>query len=133
MPEYAGRKKSKRTNTNKEKRQKKLEAKMAKKTTVNVEADDADDEEDTRKGSRVRQTIQKPTTPSRANIQTIYETLTNAKNKNTITAEEYKEFNDVFQEFKRVKGKKKSKHTAKAKSIYSKLYPILKKKYDDMK
>ena len=28
---------------------------------------------------------------------------------------------------------KKSKHTAKAKSIYSKLYPILKKKYDDMK
>ena len=73
---------------------------------MNVEADDADDEEDTRKGSRVRQTIQKPTTPSRANIQTIYETLTNAKNKNTITAEKYKKINDFFQEFKRAKGKK---------------------------
>ena len=131
MPEETNRKKSKRTNKNKEKMQKRLEAKMAKET-VNISGDDADDE-DTRKGSRVRQTIQKPTIPSRANIQTIYETLTNAKNKNTITAEEYKEFNDVFQEFKRAKGKEKSKQTTKAKSIYSKLYPKLKKKYDDMK
>ena len=118
MPEETNRKKSKRTNKNKEKMQKRLEAKMAKET-VNISGDDADDE-DTRKGSRVRQTIQKPTIPSRANIQTIYETLTNAKNKNTITAEEYKEFNDVFQEFKRAKGKEKSKQTTKAKSIYSK-------------
>ena len=102
------------------------------KETVNVEADDADDE-DTRKGSRVRKTIEKPTIPSKANIQTIYEALTNAKNKNVITAEEYKEFNDVFQEFRKAKGKEKSMQTSKAKSIYSKLYPKLKKKFNDMK
>ena len=132
IPETTNRKKSKRTNKNKEKIQKRLEAKMAKEASINIESDDADDE-DTRKGSRVRQTIQKPTIPSKANIQTIYEALTNAKNKNVITAEEYKEFNDVFLEFKRVKGKEKSKHTAKAKTIYKKLYPQLKKKYDDMK
>ena len=124
------RKKSKRTNKNKEKIQKRLEAQMAKEATVNIESDDADDE-DTRKGSRVKQSIQKPTIPSRANIQTIYETLTNAKNKNTITPEEYKEFHDVFVEFRRAKGKEKSKHTAKAKSIYSKLYPKLKKSYQN--
>jgi hypothetical protein len=125
------RKKSKRTNPNKAKIQKRLDAKMAKET-VNVEADDADDE-DTRKGSRVRKTIEKPTIPSKANIQTIYEALTNAKNKNVITAEEYKEFNDVFQEFRKAKGKEKSMQTSKAKSIYSKLYPKLKKKFNDMK
>ena len=89
IPETTSRKKSKRTNKNKEKIQKRLEAKMARET-VNIESDDADDE-DTRKGSRVRQTIEKPKTPSQArNIQVIYETLTNAKNKNIITAEEYK-------------------------------------------
>ena len=91
------------------------------KETVNIEADDADDEvEDTRKGSRVRRTIEKPKIPSKANIQIIYEELTNAKNKKTITAEEYKEFNDVFTEFKKVKGKEKSKQTNKAKDIYKK-------------
>ena len=133
IPEETNRKKSKRVNKNKEKQQKRLEAKMAK-ATVNIEGEDADDEvEDTRKGSRVRRTIQKPTIPSKANIQTIYETLTNAKNKKIITAEEYKEFNDVFTEFKKVKGKEKSKQTAQAKTIYKKLYPQLKKKYDEMK
>ena len=103
---------------------------MTKETT---KVEDDDDDEDTRKGSRVRKTIEKPKTPSKANITIIYETLTNAKNKNIITAEEYKEFNDVFQEFKRAKGKEKTKHATKAKSIYSKLYPKLKKSYNDMK
>ena len=88
IPEETNRKKSKRTNKNKEKIQKRLEAKMAKET-VNISGDDADDEiEDTRKGSRVRRTIEKPKIPSKANIQIIYEELTNAKNKKTITAEE---------------------------------------------
>ena len=131
IPEETNRKKSKRTNKNKEKIQKRLEARMAKET-VNIEGEDADDEvEDTRKGSRVRRTIEKPKIPSKANIQIIYEELTNAKNKKTITAEEYKEFNDVFTEFKKVKGKEKSKQTAKAKDIYRKLYPKLKKNYDE--
>ena len=123
------RKKSKRINKNKEKVQRRLEAKIAKEATVNVEADDADDE-DTRKGSRVRKTIEKPKPPSRANMTIIYETLTNAKNKNIITAEEYNEFDVIFQQFKKAKGKDKSAQTTRAKSIYSKLYPKLKKKYD---
>ena len=131
IPEETNGKKSKRINKNKEKIQKRLETKMTKEAT-NIDDDD-DDEEDTRKGSRVRKTIEKPKAPSKANITIIYETLTNAKNKNIITSEEYKEFNDVFQEFKRAKGKEKSKHTAKAKSIYAHLYPKLKKSYDDMK
>jgi|Cyp1metagenome_2_1107374.scaffolds.fasta_scaffold15161_12 hypothetical protein len=126
------RKKSKRINKNKEKVQRRLEAKIAKEATVNVEADDADDE-DTRKGSRVRKTIEKPKPPSRANMTIIYETLTNAKNKNIITAEEYNEFDVIFQQFKKAKGKDKSAQTTRAKSIYSKLYPKLKKKYDSEK
>ena len=132
IPEETNRKKSKRTNKNKEKIQKRLEAKMAKEATVNVDAEDADDE-DVRKGSRVKKSIEKPKIPSKANIQIIFEELTNAKNKNTITAEEYKEFSEVFQEFRKAKGKEKSKQTAKAKDIYKKLYPKLKKKYDEMK
>ena len=116
IPEETGRK-AKRINKNKEKQQKRLEAKMAKET-VNIEGEDADDEvEDTRKGSRVKKSIEKPKIPSKANIQIIFEELTNAKNKNTITAEEYKEFNEVFQEFRKAKGKEKSKQTAKAKDI----------------
>ena len=125
---------AKRINKNKEKIQKRLEAKMTKEA-VNVENDSADDEaeEITRKGSRVKKSIEKPKIPSKANIQIIFEELTNAKNKNTITAEEYKEFSEVFQEFRTAKGKEKSKHTNKAKEIYKKLYPKLKKKYDEMK
>ena len=86
-PEEERPKRAKRVNKNKEKQQRRLEARMTKET-VNIEGDDADDEvEDTRKGSRVRRTIQKPTIPSKANIQTIYEALTNTKNKNIVTAE----------------------------------------------
>ena len=134
IPETTSRKKSKRTNKNKEKIQKRLEAKMAKEA-VNVENDSADDEvEETRrrKGSRVKQTIQKPKRPSEANnITIISETLKTARNRNVITAEEYKEFDEIFQEFLSVKGKaEKSKRTSKAKVIYKNLYPKLKKNYD---
>ena len=78
IPEETNRKKSKRTNKNKEKIQRRLEARMAKET-VNVENDSADDEAEEatrRKGSRVKQTIQKPKRPSEANnITIISETL----------------------------------------------------------
>ena len=52
IPETTSRKKSKRTNKNKEKIQKRLEAKMAKEATVNIEAEDADDEEEHKKGKQ---------------------------------------------------------------------------------
>ena len=124
------RKKSKKTNKNKEKIQKRLEAKMAK---VSVEPDEEDEVEEPpmRKGSRVRQTIQKPVIPSKVGIQKIFEEYTNAKNKNIITKEEFKDFDDIFQEFKSAKGKEKTKHTNKAKDLYKRiLYPKLQKKYD---
>ena len=125
------RKKSKRTNKNKEKIQKRLEAQMAKEATVNIESDDADDE-DTRKGSRVRSTIQKPIIPSKVGIQPMYEAFNNARNKNIITKEEFEEFNDIFKEYRKAKGKDKSKYTRQARELYrNKLYNKLKKKYDD--
>ena len=105
-----------------------MEAKINK---INIEEDDEDEPEDTRKGSRVRRTIEKPKIPSKANMTIIFEALENAKNKNIITAEEYKEFSEVFQEFRKTKGKERSRQTYKAKEIYKKLYPKLKKKYDD--
>ena len=81
---------------------------MAKEAT-NTQGEDADDEvEDTRKGSKARQTIQKPTIPSKANIQRIYETFTNAKNKNTVQQKNLKKLiisYHIFQEFRRAKGK----------------------------
>ena len=125
------RKKSKRINKNKEKIQKRLEAKMAKEATVNIDGEDADDE-DTRKGSRVRSTIQKPIIPSKVGIQPMYEAFNNARNKNIITKEEFEEFNDIFKEYRKAKGKDKSKYTKQARELYrNKLYNKLKKKYDD--
>ena len=144
IPEETKRKKSKRTNKNKEKIQRRLEAKMAKET-VNVEndasqeardardsADDEAEEATRRKGSRVKRTIQKPKRPSEANnITIISETLKTARNRNIITAEEYKEFDEIFQECLSAKGKaEKSKRTNRAKVIYKNLYPKLKKNYD---
>ena len=133
IPEETDRK-AKRLNKNKEKQQRRLEARMTKET-VNVENDSADDEAEEatrRKGSRVKQTIQKPKRPSEANnITIISETLKTARNRNVITAEEYKEFDEIFKEFLSVKGKaEKSKRTNKAKVIYKNLYPKLKKNYD---
>ena len=125
------RKKSKRINKNKEKIQKRLEAKMANEATVNIDGEDADDE-DTRKGSRVRSTIQKPITPSKVGIQPMYEAFNNARNKNIITKEEFEEFNDIFKEYRKAKGKEKSKYTKQARELYrNKLYNKLKNKYDD--
>ena len=125
------RKKSKRINKNKEKIQKRLEAKMAKEATVNIDGEDADDE-DTRKGSRVRSTIQKPIIPSKVGIQPMYEAFNNARNKNITTKEEFEEFNEIFKAYRKAKGKEKSKYTKHARELYrNKLYNKLKKSYDE--
>ena len=125
------RKKSKRINKNKEKIQKRLEAKMAKEATVNIDGEDADDE-DTRKGSRVRSTIQKPIIPSKVGIQPMYEAFNNARNKNITTKEEFEEFNEIFKAYRKAKGKEKSKYTKQARELYrNKLYNKLKKSYDE--
>ena len=101
------------------------------KEAVNISGEDTDDEaEETtrRKGSRVKQTIQKPKRPSEANnITLIFEALKTARNRNVITAEEFKEFNDIFQPFLKAKGNEKPKLFEKAKSVYKKLYIYISK------
>ena len=125
-PEETGRR-AKRTNKNKEKQQKRLETRMAR----NAETVSADDElqktKPAKKGS-VRRTIHKPITPSNIGIQKLYEEFTNARNKNMITADDFKEFDEEFQKWKQTKGKDKSRHRLKAKHLYkNNLYPKLKK------
>ena len=109
-----------------------LEAKIEK---AKAEASNADDEEETpkpRKGSRVRSTIQKPIIPSKVGIQPMYEAFNNARNKNIITKEEFEEFNEIFKEYRKAKGKEKSKYTKQARELYrNKLYNKLKKSYDE--
>ena len=62
----------------------------------------------------------------------MYEEFNNAKNKNIITAEEFKEFNEIFKDFRKAKGAEKKQYTNQAKDLYKrKLYNKLKKKYDE--
>ena len=62
----------------------------------------------------------------------MYEEFNNAKNKNIITAEEFKEFNELFTESRKAKGAEKKQYTNQARELYkSKLYNRLKKKYDE--
>ena len=58
----------------------------------------------------------------------MYEAFNNARNKNIITKEEFEEFNDIFKEYRKAKGKDKSKYTRQARELYrNKLYNKLKK------
>ena len=129
MPEYTGRKKP---NRNKEKQRMILESKMEKAKAETSNADDEEEEPKPRKGSRVRSTIQKPIIPSKVGIQPMYEAFNNAPNKNIITKEEFEEFNEIFKEYRKAKGKDTSKYTKQARELYrKKLYHKLKKNYED--
>ena len=108
----------KRKNRNKEKQRLRLEARLEKehqqkedakavaeglKETSNPEPASSStakakkgEEPKERKGSKVRTTIHKPIIPSKVGIQKMYEEFSNAKNKHIITAEEFKEFNEIF-------------------------------------
>jgi hypothetical protein len=62
----------------------------------------------------------------------MYEAFNNALNKNIITKEEFEEFNEIFKEYRKAKGKDKSKYTKQARELYrKKLYHKLKKNYED--
>ena len=68
-----------------------------------ITAHDADDEgepEETNKKQR------KPSIPSKIGIQKLYEEFTNAKNKDIISDAEFKEFNNIFMEYRHAKRKK---------------------------
>ena len=62
----------------------------------------------------------------------MYEEFNNAKHKNIISDEEFSKFDEIFKEFKKVKGSEKSKQTSKAKELYKRmLYPRLKEIYNN--
>ena len=63
----------------------------------------------------------------------MYEAFNNALNKNIITKEEFEEFNEIFKEYRKAKGKDKSKYTKQARELYrKKLYHKLKNYEDDV-
>ena len=77
-------------------------------------ADDEGEPEETNKKQR------KPSIPSKIGIQKLYEEFTNAKNKDIISDAEFKEFNNIFMEYRHAK-RKKTKYTNKAKELYKKV------------
>ena len=123
---------AKRTNKTKEKQQMRLEANLKK-----AEAEEAENEskpEPIKKGRGVKKDKMKrePLEPKTIPIQELRNEFVDAMNKKMITTEEYNEFQDIFNEWKKARGNAKTKHRNKARLHYGKvLYNKLKKKYDD--
>ena len=123
---------AKRTNKTKEKQQMRLEASLKK-----AEAEEAENEskpEPIKKGRGVKKDKMKrePLEPKTIPIQELRNEFVDAMNKKMITTEEYNEFQDIFNEWKKARGNAKTKHRNKARLHYGKvLYNKLKKKYDD--
>lgn len=123
---------AKRTNKTKEKQQMRLEASLKK-----AEAEEAENEskpEPIKKGRGVKKDKMKrePLEPKSIPIQELRNEFVDALNKKMITTEEYNEFQDIFNEWKKARGNGKTKHRNKARLHYGKvLYSKLKMKYDD--
>ena len=123
---------AKRTHKTKEKQQMRLEASLKK-----AEAEEAENEskpEPIKKGRGVKKDKMKrePLEPKTIPIQELRNEFVDAMNKKMITTEEYNEFQDIFNEWKKARGNAKTKHRNKARLHYGKvLYNKLKKKYDD--
>lgn len=82
-----------------------------------IEADDEAEPEQVNNRNQRRE----PTKPYKMGIQKLYEEFTNAKNKDIISDAEFKEFNTIFMEYRKAKGKEKSKYTAQAKDLYKRV------------
>ena len=104
----------------------KARKKRNKKREEALPANDADDEAEPEQTNKKQR---KPLIPSKMGIQRLYEEFTNAKNKDIISDAEFKEFNTIFMEYRKAKGKEKSKYTAQAKDLYKR---VLYKKLLDM-
>ena len=123
---------AKRTNKTKEKQQMRLEASLKK-----AEAEEAENDtkpEPIKKGRGVKKdkTKREPLEPKTIPIQELRNEFVDAMNKKMITTEEYNEFQDIFNEWKKARGNAKTKHRNKARLHYGKvLYNKLKKKYED--
>ena len=124
---------AKRTNKTKEKQQMRLEASL-KKAEAEAEAENESKPEPTKKGRGVKKDKMKrePLEPKSIPIQELRNEFVDALNKKMITNDEYNEFQDIFNEWKKARGNAKTKHRNKARLHYGKvLYNKLKKKYED--
>ena len=122
---------AKRTNKTKEKQQMRLEASLKK---AEEEAENESKPEPLKKGRGVKKDKMKrePLEPKTIPIQELRNEFVDAMNKKMITSEEYNEFQDIFNEWKKARGNAKTKHRNKARLHYGKvLYNKLKKKYED--
>ena len=124
---------AKRTNKTREKQQMRLEASL-KKAEAEAEAEEETKPEPTKKGRGIKKDKMKrePLEPKTIPIQELRNEFVDALNKKMITTEEYNEFQDIFNEWKKARGNGKTKHRNKARLHYGKvLYNKLKKKYED--
>ena len=102
-----------------------------------AEAEEAENEskpEPIKKGRGVKKDKMKrePLEPKSIPIQELRNEFVDALNKKMITTEEYNEFQDIFNEWKKARGNGKTKHRNKARLHYGKvLYSKLQMKYDD--
>ena len=125
---------AKRTNKTREKQQMRLEASL-KKAEEEAENETKPTEPDTKKkgrGIKKDKLKREPLEPKSIPIQELRNEFVDAINKKMITIEEYNDFQDIFNEWKKARGNAKTKHRNKARLHYGKvLYNKLKKKYED--
>ena len=122
---------AKRTNKNREKQQMRLETSLKK---AEAEAENETKPEPTKKGRGIKKDKMKrePLEPKNIPMQELRNEFTNAHNKKMITNEEFNEFQEIFNEWKKAKSNAKTKPRNSARLLYGKiLYNKLKKKYED--
>lgn len=134
IPEEA--RKTKRVNKNKEKQRLRLEAKMEKdkkkKEEEEEEAEPVNVKE--RKGSKVRKTIQKAVIPSKIGIQVLREEFENAHNKKLIDLMTYRNYEALFNEWRKAKKTEKANKLKELRDMYqNELYKKIKNRdMDDL-
>ena len=122
---------AKRTNKNREKQQMRLETSLKK---AEAETENETKPEPTKKGRGIKKDKMKrePLEPKNIPMQELRNEFTNAHNKKMITNEEFNEFQEIFNEWKKAKSNAKTKPRNSARLLYGKiLYNKLKKKYED--
>ena len=122
---------AKRTNKNREKQQMRLETSLKK---AEAETENETKPEPTKKGRGIKKDKMKrePLEPKNIPMQELRNEFTNAHNKKMITNEEFNEFREIFNEWKKAKSNAKTKPRNSARLLYGKiLYNKLKKKYED--
>ena len=136
QPEEEMPNRAKRTNKNREKQQMRLETSLKK---AEAEAENETKPEPTKKGRGVKKNKMKreqlePVDPKTIHIQELRNEFVDAFNKKLITSQEFNEFEQILEEWKKARGNGKTKPRNKARMLYGKvLYNKLKKKFEEDK